>query len=315
MYVTSFPFRAHQDTPGIEAVFERILEIVFPVFAVTLIGWVCGRRQRPDLSAANRLNMEVFLPALVLSALAGDHSALASQWRPALAMVLMVLGSGLLAWPLARLTGLSGRMLVPPMMFNNCGNLGLPLSTLAFGQEILPTAVMLFLSSNLLHFSLGAWLLDHRQRVRTLWRIPVVIASVLGLGIRVADLTIWPPLLTAIHLLGEISVPLMLFSLGVKVAEAPFAHFRIGFLAGALRPLLGVGLMVPLTFALRLHGAQAGICLLYGALPPAVLNYMFADRYQQSPGEVASIVVVGNLLAIVIIPLILLVVLAAPRFH
>ena len=45
-----------------------------------------------------------------------------------------MLGSGLLAWPFAQLLHEDRRTFVPPMMFNNCGNMGLPLAVLAFGQ-------------------------------------------------------------------------------------------------------------------------------------------------------------------------------------
>ena len=293
----------------------QILAIVCPVFASVLAGWGYGRRHQPDLVAANRMNMEVFIPALVLGALADGQFDLRAQALPALAMAGMVLGSGLLAWPLARLFRVAPLTLIPPMMFNNCGNLGLPLTVLAFGPRMLPTALVLFLTSNLLHFSLGAWLLDRRQHPWSLWRIPVVTASLAGLGCNLLRLPLWTPLQTGIHMLGEISVPLMLFSLGVKVAEAPLAQLRLGLLAGLLRPLLGVSLMLAGTRLLGLQGAAAGICLLFGALPPAVLNYMFADRYRQHPDQVASIVVVGNLLTVVAIPLVLAFVLGSGNFH
>ena len=76
----------------------------------------------------------------------------------------MVLGSGLLAWPFARLLHEDRRTFVPPMMFNNCGNMGLPLAVLAFGQPGLSAMVALFTISNLLHFTLGIWILDHHAR-------------------------------------------------------------------------------------------------------------------------------------------------------
>ena len=47
----------------------RIVSILFPLFAITALGYLVGRRYRPDLAEANRLNMEVFTPALVFAAL------------------------------------------------------------------------------------------------------------------------------------------------------------------------------------------------------------------------------------------------------
>jgi predicted permease len=58
------------------------------------------------------------------------------------------------------------------MMFNNCGNLGLPLAVLAFGDAALAPAVVMFMVSNLAHFTFGAWLLDHNIKLSGVWRIP-----------------------------------------------------------------------------------------------------------------------------------------------
>jgi predicted permease len=49
--------------------------------------------------------------------------------------------------------------------------------------------------------------------------------------------------------------------------------------------------------------------LLFAALPPAVLNYMFAERYRQEPDKVASMVLIGNLAAVFVLPAVLALVL------
>lgn len=51
---------------------------------------------------------------------------------------------------------------------------------------------------------------------------------------------------------------------------------------------------------------------MFGALPPAVLNYMFAEHYDQEPLRVASIVLISNAFALISIPIAL--VYALPRF-
>ena len=40
---------------------------------------------------------------------------------------------------------------------------------------------------------------------------------------------------------------------------------------------------------------QIGLVYLFGALLPAVLNFLVADYYKQEPEKVASIVLVGNI--------------------
>jgi predicted permease len=46
-----------------------------------------------------------------------------------------------------------------------------------------------------------------------------------------------------------------------------------------------------------------GIILpVFSVLPPAVLNFMVAEQYNQEPGKVASIVLIGNAASVVFVP-------------
>ena len=60
---------------------------------------------------------------------------------------------------------------------------------------------------------------------------------------------------------------------------------------------------------LGLNARDSAMLLVFGALPPAVMNFLFAERYQQDPARVAAIVLIGNLAAIVVLPVALTLVL------
>ena len=287
----------------------RIVEILFPLFAITALGYVVGRRMKPDLSQANKLNMDVFVPALVFAALANKAFDISAFLPLVVAVSLIVVGSGLVAWALARALGMQPKTLVPPIMFNNCGNLGLPLAVLTFGDTALAPMVVMFMVSNLVHFSFGAWLLDHRVRLLTVWKVPSVLATCLGLGVSLSHFEVWPPLLIAIRMLGEISIPLMLFGLGVRLADSRISAVGIGVFGALARPLIGLALAWGVLQLIELPAREQALLLVFGALPPAVLNFMFAERYQQEPGKVASMVLIGNLAAVVFLPLALALVL------
>ena len=287
----------------------RIVEILFPLFAITALGYVVGRRMKPDLSQANKLNMDVFVPALVFAALANKAFDISAFLPLVVAVSLIVLGSGLVAWALARALGMQPKTLVPPIMFNNCGNLGLPLAVLTFGETALAPMVVMFMVSNLVHFSFGAWLLDHRVRLLTVWKVPSVLATFLGLSVSLSHFEVWPPLLIAIRMLGEIAIPLMLFGLGVRLADSRISAVGIGVFGALARPLIGLALAWAVLQLIELPAREQALLLVFGALPPAVLNFMFAERYQQEPGKVASMVLIGNLAAVVFLPLALALVL------
>jgi predicted permease len=281
----------------------RIVAILFPLFAIASVGFIVGRRLRPDLSQANKLNMDVFVPALIFGALA-NKSFQIMEYLPLLgATVVAVFGSGLLGWGVARALGVAPRTFVPPMMFNNCGNLGLPLAVLAFGDAALAPAVVMFMVSNLAHFTFGAWLLDHNIKLSGVWRIPTVIATFGGLAVSLAGVELWQPAMLAIKMLGDISIPLMLFALGVRISESRIGAIRLGLIGAVARPLLGMALSFALVWLIPLPERERALLIVFGALPPAVLNYMFAERYNQEPEKVASMVLLGNVLAVLFLPL------------
>ena len=281
----------------------RIVAILFPLFAIASVGFIVGRRLRPDLSQANKLNMDVFVPALIFGALA-NKSFQIMEYLPLLgATVVAVFGSGLLGWGVARALGVAPRTFVPPMMFNNCGNLGLPLAVLAFGDAALAPAVVMFMVSNLTHFTFGAWLLDHNIKLSGVWRIPTVIATFGGLAVSLAGVELWQPAMLAIRMLGDISIPLMLFALGVRISESRIGAIRLGLIGAVARPLLGMALSFALVWLIPLPERERALLIVFGALPPAVLNYMFAERYNQEPEKVASMVLLGNVLAVLFLPL------------
>ena len=287
----------------------RIVSILFPLFAITALGYVVGRRMKPDLSHANKLNMDVFVPALVFGALVGKDFRLGEYLPLLFATVVIIVGSGLAGWAVARAAGIATKTLVPPMMFNNCGNLGLPLAVLAFGESALAPAVVMFVVSNVIHFSYGAWLLDHQTKLTTVWRSPSILATVAGLAVGFLSIEVWPPLLMSIEMVGDISIPLMLFALGVRLADSRISAVGFGLFGAVLRPVVGMALAWGLLQVLELPPREQALVLVFGALPPAVLNYMFAERYDQEPDKVASMVLIGNLAAVVFLPIALALVL------
>ncbi|MDP5238701.1 AEC family transporter [Uliginosibacterium sp. 31-16] len=282
---------------------ERIISILFPVFAITAIGYFVSLRRKPDMAQVNQLIADVFVPALVFGALAGrDFHIYEYRWL-ALAMLLVTIACGAVGFVLARILKVGHRVLVPPMMFSNSVNLGVPVAVLAFGDRALQPAIVLFLISSLLHYSYGLWLLDHQARVSQMWRVPSLLAMLAGIAVSLLGIQVWQPAVTALRMLGDICIPLMLFALGVRLTDISFKGWSIGVISGLVRPAAGMILSWAVAELLGMQGFEKSLLVIYGALPPAVMNYIFAERYNADPDRVASIVLIGNLLSLVILPL------------
>ena len=281
----------------------QILATLLPVFLIAGSGAAYGRFRTPDIRSLNTLNMELFVPLLVFAVLADRQAPLAEYAWLASAAALVVLGSGLVLWPVVKWLGLDSKVFLPPMMFNNSGNMGVPLLVLAFGPEALPAAVVVFIVEMLLHFSVGLYMLDPRTSLWRMLRMPIVAASVAGLLVNVGGVALPGWLLEAMHMLGGVCIPLMLFALGVRLLEIDFSDWRTGLLGAVLCPLSGLVIALPLMWLLPLNPLQTATLLVFAALPPAVLNYLVAEQYKLAPGKVASLVLIGNLGSLIVMPL------------
>ena len=191
------------------------------------------------------------------------------------------------------------------MMFNNCGNLGLPVAVLAFGDQALEAAIILFLISNLGHFTFGVYLFGGAVSWKSLVGNSVNIATILALvfnftGIRLPEVIQLP-----ITMLGQIVIPLMLFSLGVRMQRTQMEHWKIGIVSGLVCPLSGLLFAVIAVWILPLTTFQAGLLILFSALPPAVLNFLFSEQYNQQPEVVASIVLISNAMSVGVLSIVL----------
>jgi predicted permease len=293
-------------------VIERIVSIILPVFIIIGVGYAYARLRgnnvKSDMMAVNRLSIEVLGPMLVFTALASKDFDIVHNSTLILAGVLISLCSGLLAWPVARLLGYDVRSFVPPMMYNNCGNMGLPLAVLAFGPSGLPEAVALFMACSLVYFSIGIKIIETgREGRRTAFlkflASPMMLAMMGGMVFAILHVSLPVPLFQALKILGEAAIPIMLFALGVRMMDVNFKSWHIGLVGAMVCPLAGLTMAWILDGMLTLTPVQRGQMYLFASLPPAVFCFMVAEQYQQEPDKVASIVLLGNLAALVFVPI------------
>jgi len=282
---------------------ERILGIILPVFTIIAVGYFWGRRVKPDMGMVNRISMNVLAPALIFSALSSKSFDVFGNAPLIAGSIGIVLGSGLLAWPFAKLLHQDHRTFVPPMMFNNCGNMGLPLAVLAYGEMGFGPMVALFVVSNLLHFTLGAWIIDHHAHFGRLLKNPMVWSTIAGFLFALLRPPLPDWMAVTFKMVGDGLIPMMLLSLGVRLTAIDWKDARLGVVGGLVCPLTGLAMAGLLAPFLDLTPMQTGLLFLFGALPPAVLNFMVAEQYRQEPGKVASIVLVGNVMSVIFVPI------------
>ncbi|MBL4278966.1 AEC family transporter [Vibrio fluvialis] len=285
--------------------FEQVVSILFPVMALVCVGYAIGRWFKPDFRPINRINMDTFLPALVFSSLA--TMPLDTAQLPLIyASLIAVLIPGILMIPICKLGGWNFKAWAPLHMFRNSGNLAIPLFTYTFGETALSSAVLLFVVSACLHISLGLALLSKGGSFRQIFTAPVFIATVVAMLFNLSGTPVWKPLYEATALLGQAAVPVMLLSLGSQMTNMRLAGLRVGLISTAQSLTTGAVAFALIYFFIPLPTMQLQMMVLFTMLPPAVMNYLFAERFHIEPTNVASMVLFGNFLCLFTLPLLLI---------
>lgn len=281
----------------------NVFNIISPILFIVLVGYLYAKKYPTDMSVANRLTINIFVPALILSILVSEDFYLLDYQSLAIGALGVILISGLLAWMFAKLMKFNIKTFVPPMMYANSGNIGLPLALLAFGKLAIPAAIILFIVENTLHFSVGIKTIDRSASLVKVFSIPMVFVSILGIVLSLTGVTIPATFLTPLTMIGEIAIPLMLFSLGVRLVNIDFKDWKIGLIGAIFRPLSGLIAVVLVMPWINLNELNGALLIIFAILPPAVLNFMVAEKYNQEPKSVASIVLIGNLSSIITLPI------------
>ena len=132
--------------------------------------------------------MDVFIPALLFSVLTDKAGEANLFSHLSLGVTLIILLSGLISWPLAKGLGIDFKTLSPPIMFGNAANLGLPLIVLAFGEEALALAVVVFIVCNFFHVTIGSYLLDKNAHILKAFTSPMLLATFFALSLNYFDI-------------------------------------------------------------------------------------------------------------------------------
>ena len=121
----------------------RSIGIITPVLVVSAIGFAYGRIVSPDMRWVNRLSVDVLFPTLIFAAMAAKDFHIVEYLPLLFGSVILILGSGGIAWVVARALNYNVPAFVPAMMFTNVANMGLPLTLFAFGAALLPAACLI----------------------------------------------------------------------------------------------------------------------------------------------------------------------------
>lgn len=284
----------------------QIFDITAPVFLLGLVGFLWAKSGVDyEIEFVSRLVLNISLPCLIFSTLVSADISPEALGEIAIAAALGYLVAGILLWAALVAFGLSPRIWWTASVFGNTGNIGLPLCLFAFGETGLALGMVLFAIAVFIQFTVGIWAMSGGGQLTAVFRQPMVHAAWLGC---LAAVIGWePPQIVerSLGLAGQITIPLMLITLGVSIARLEVSETGRAALVTVLRlAILGTSAL-SVAWLLGLGRIATGVLVLQFLTPGAVTIYMMSVRYGGAPGAIASLVLISTLLTFAVIPAVL----------
>jgi len=285
---------------------NAILAAAVPVLLTVLLGYIIAKTGRPfDSRTVTFIISMIGTPVLIFYNL--THTTISPDLLARISgATLLTVGCFLLiGMTVLKLFGLSSRVYLPSLSFPNTGNLGLPLSLYAFGQTGLNYAIAVFAIVAVSNHTIGHTITAGRGHWREVLSNPVIPAVICGIAFGYFGIVLPVSLDNTLELLSGLTIPLMLLMLGTSLARIPVTTLTRSSLLSVLR--IGMGVVVSLLIAhlFGFTGAERGAFVLQCSMPVAVYNYVYAQMYDSSPEEIASLVVVSTVMSVITIPLLL----------
>jgi predicted permease len=285
---------------------EILVNDILPVFIVIGLGYVFARRTHPEIRTATRLTFYVLSPSLVFVSLVESNMSGGETAQLFVFVLLTVLTMGTLARLVGHFMHLTSQQIIGFLlvaMFVNAGNYGLGVTRLAFGAEAEARAVIYYVSSSILVYTLGTLIASGfkggwRGAIKHLVTLPQVYALIAVFIIRATAWQVPEPIMEALNLPARATVPVMLLLLGMQLANASVGkYWKIASAGSVLR--LGVAPILAVGFAtlLNLSGPARQAGILEASMPSAVINTLLANEYEVEPQLVTSTVVLSTLLS------------------
>jgi predicted permease len=289
-----------------------ILETIVPVFIIIGLSYALQMKKRLDMKPLIETGIYLASPCLIFGSLSSKAYSL-HELLPVISSAGVVITGALVLsrviFVSLKLSEIDARSL--PVVLLNAGNLGLPISLFAFGEEGLGIAVMFFVTSALFTYTLGVFLAARSNKESDrpwleVFKLPLIYAAISGVIVSTLGIEIPEMIARPIDLLGQAAIPLFLISLGMSLVEVkPREHLPAALLSASMRIGIGLSLGVAVTMALGLDGLLRQVIIVQSAMPPAVASYMLSKKYECRPDLVAATIFVGTLMSMVTIPLIL----------
>ncbi len=284
--------------------FLNVFNVVLPVLICVGIGYCLAVFKAPfDNKVIGGLVSNVGYPTLIISHLSTTKLDVETFLDMMTAAVLAIAGFAVLGFTALKLLRLPVRAFLTPMMHGNVGNIGLPITLLALGNAGMAYTMAFVVVVLISIFTVGMWIPAGAFSPRKLVTSPIIYAVIVSLILMGTGYSLPQPLSKSFDILGGLSIPLMLLTLGHTLETLKINKLGRAILLTALHLVMAVAIASALIWLFGFTGIERGALILCCLMPSSVATYLFIDRHvpEYAP-DVAGFILVSTLTTIVVLP-------------
>ena len=190
--------------------------------------------------------------------------------------------------------------------FPNAGNMGIPISFLAFGEEGLSVALIIFVAQGIISWPLGTLIVARGQTIGwkepliQVLKLPTLYAVPIALFIRFINFSIPSNLYRPIDMMADAAIPCMLLLLGYQLSNGlKEINIKDLVLVNITRLIFSIPIVAIITIAFNVTGTAQNTLIVMAAMPTAVFTVLLATEFGTKGQYVANSVITSTLLSMI----------------
>ena len=273
---------------------------VLPIFIIVAIAFVYNRLMKPDILQITTLTVTVFAPVFVFNELVKSNVTTAMLYKPVLFMLLLTAALIAIAHIIAKLLNADENQRVALILacsMINVGNFGLPLIHFTFGEDVASYSVLYFVAFTISLGTAAVYFCSREKNVvgilKDIGKIPIFHGLFLALIVTEFSFEVPGVLQKSLTLMGQATIPLMIFILGLQLSAITFKPGYLKFITPSVIVRLAVSPLIAF-FLLKwigITGVEKSVAMIQTSTPAALLPLMYAIRFKRSPDLLAVIIV------------------------
>lgn len=308
-----------------------MLQIVMPIFAVILVGYVFGRRNQFSAEAQKLINdyvLYIALPALLFLAVARADPQDLAQWEFVLATltgIFVAYIAGILLARYRKVRSPQTSLVGMASCYGTTGYMGIPIVIAAFGPEAAVPAAIATILHNIPAIMTVIITHDVSEQARfkilkSIWNAlittftnPLTVAVLAGVLVSVLKLPIPTLIVSFSEFLAAAAGPTALFALGLGLSKISFSRESLAPKINWILPVMSFKILLqPMVTAFILllvfnssYDVWVATAIVMAAQPIGAGVYVFANKYRYFVEETSLAIVLSLIVTVITLTVLL----------